>query len=159
MDVERYAAPADPDDLDEDYITEVLNAVHEGLLPAIADAIEAGEVTDDLADAHAEVYDDVDHQLEGWEYRISGEFDGQEVAQAVEDPEPRRYRVVDVRVASDDCLAVNVEYDDSGWYRSDDEEWVPKGVNLVRAEPSPPTNPTPWRIAELADEAEVEWCA
>ena len=155
--VEAYAISG-AEDIDEDYLLAVLDRMHEGLVPAIASSAADGEVNDELAEANAQVYVDHEHYLEGWEYRITGEFDGEEVAQVVDDPEPRTYRNADPLVVDDDCVVLLVEWDESGWYDSDDEQWRQQAVKLSEAEPAPPVNPTPWRIDGKADVPDTEWC-
>jgi hypothetical protein len=156
--IARYAVPEDPDDLDVDYIERVLNRMEEGLVPVLRDAVQQGEVTDDLASAYAEIDADPEFHVEGWEYRLAGEIDGEQVATPIEDLEARQYRVVRPHVLADDCLVADVEYDDSGYYGADEPRWRPLSMGLVQAEPSPPVNPTPWRIVATGEEGDPAWC-
>jgi hypothetical protein len=154
----RYAVPEDPDDLDAEYIERVLNRMEEGLVPVLRDAVQQGEVTDDLASAYAEIDADPEFHVEGWEYRLAGEIDGEQIATPIEDLEARRYRVVRPHVLADDCLVADVEYDDSGYYGAEEPRWQPLSMGLVQAEPSPPVNPTPWRIVATGEEGDPAWC-
>jgi hypothetical protein len=158
QEIARYAVPEDPDDLDADYIERVLDRMHEGLVPVLRDAVQQGEVTEDLAAAYADIDADPEFQIEGWEFRLAGEIDGEQVATPVEDLEARQYRVVRPHVLADDCLVADVEYDDSGWYGAEEPRWQPLSVGLVQAEPSPPVNPTPWRIVATGEEGDPTWC-
>ena len=157
--VDEFAAPDDPADIDAAYVDAVLDRMHEGLVPAARDAVAAGEVTDELRDALADVYtgDAIELQYILWEARVTGEHQGTEVRQAVEDLDGRVHRTTP-RVVDESCIFVEAEVDDTPVVR-DDAHPREYHVALVPAVPVPPVNPTPWRIQREGEgDADPSWC-
>jgi hypothetical protein len=158
VDLEAYAVPAEIDDA---YVLSVLDAMHEGFLPALRDAVAAGEVTPELEDALADIYvaDRVEHALEGWVIRIAAELDGQPLRELDPQPEPRQHLAFYGQLLSDECVLGTLEVDEAGWYEDEGVGVEERGLTLVQAEPAPPVNPTPWRIAyDSRGMPEVETC-
>jgi hypothetical protein len=146
VDLEAFAPPAE---IDEAYVLSVLDAMHEGFLPALRDAVAAGEVTPELEAALADQYteDQLDLMVEGWEIGIAAELDGQELIPMRQVPDAREHLEFHPRLVSDECIVGSVVVDTRPWYELD-EPWPEElEMVLVQAEPAPPWNPTPWRIA------------
>jgi hypothetical protein len=157
--IEEFAAPDDPEDIDAAYVDAVLDRMHEGLVPAARDAVAAGEVTDDLRDALADVYTEASLEVQEriWHGRVTGEGDEAEVQQADGNLEARTHDSAP-RIVDADCLIVSAEVDERPVF-GDDSDPLDYDVALVAADPTPPVNPTPWQInLEGVADADASWC-
>jgi hypothetical protein len=158
VDLEAFAPP---DEIDEAYVLSVLDAMHEGFLPALRDAVTAGEVTPELEAALADIYveDRVEHAVGGWEIRIAAELDGQALRELAPSPAPREHVGFREQMLSDECVVGILEVDEAPWFGGDSTGVSDRDLVLVPAEPAPPVNPTPWRIAfDGVDGPGVEAC-
>jgi hypothetical protein len=146
VDLEAYAPP---NEIDEAYVLSVLDAMHEGFLEAMRDAVTAGEVTTELEAALADVYtdDQAPVMAEGWAIFIAAELDGQELTPLREVPDAREHVAFYPQMVSDECVVGQLVVDTLPWYDADEPREREANLVLVQAEPAPPVNPTPWRIA------------
>jgi hypothetical protein len=146
VDLEAYAPP---DEIDDAYVLSVLDAMHEGVLDAVRGAVAAGEVTPELETALADVYtdDQVPVMIEGWDIGIAAELDGQALLPLREVPDAREHVAFYPQMVSDECVVGRLVVDTLPWYDTDEPRERELDLVLVQAEPAPPVNPTPWRVA------------